>query len=224
MAINNTCQKPSLVPKGPLALMPKCNDDHFCFFSHLVERTKVMSVLKAQGHLSAQGSSGLWWVVMLTFDDTNLVKKKGFVAFEMSNLKRNCIETWKVDQFFFFSNRRVNFYREVYGSSFLRFLPDMMRRERCDPVSSGLYPISLLLPPTTTRVLELIDMHAYYSGHAGETPTVYHAIFSILHYLSVSNSIFPKPQKTVCQYIGLSAMHGLNFKATKRAYRRRPRK
>ena len=137
MAINNTCQKPSLVPKGPLALMPKCNDDHFCFFSHLVERTKVMSVLKAQGHLSAQGSSGLWWVVMLTFDDTNLVKKKGFVAFEMSNLKRNCIETWKVDQFFFFSNIRVNFYREVYGSSFLRFLPDMMRRERCDPVSSG---------------------------------------------------------------------------------------
>ena len=48
MAINNTCQKPSLVPKGPLALMPKCNDDHFCFFSHLVERTKVMSVLLEQ--------------------------------------------------------------------------------------------------------------------------------------------------------------------------------
>lgn len=138
MAINNTCQKPSLVPKGPLALMPKCNDDHFCFFSHLVERTKVMSVLKAQGHLSAQGSSGLWWVVMLTFDDTNLVKKKGFVAFEMSNLKRNCIETWKVDHFFFFSNRRVNFYRERYMTvvSYV-FLPDMMRRERCDPVSSG---------------------------------------------------------------------------------------
>ena len=59
MAINNTCQKPSLVPKGPLALMPKCNDDHFCFFSYLVERTKVMSALQAQGHLSAKVSSGL---------------------------------------------------------------------------------------------------------------------------------------------------------------------
>ena len=172
MAINNTCQKPSLVPKGPLALMPKCNDDHFCFFSHLVERTKVMSVLKAQGHLSAQGSSGLWWVVMLTFDDTNLVKKKGFVAFEMSNLKRNCIETWKVDHFFFFSNRWVNFYREVYGSSFLRFPTRYDEDRKVWPSFFWLYPISLLLPPTTTRVLELIDMHAYYSGHAGETPTV----------------------------------------------------
>ena len=37
--------------------------------------------------------------------------------------------------------------------------------------------LALLYPPTTTRVLELIDMHAYYSGHAGETPTVYHANF-----------------------------------------------
>ena len=43
MAINNTCQKPNLVPKGPLALMPKCNDDHFCFFRPVREIEKKKS-------------------------------------------------------------------------------------------------------------------------------------------------------------------------------------